>query len=265
MQRILLIRHGECDMNLHLAEKVGGRSNSSPLTLLGRKQSAALGCALQSALNRYNTPATSLMYFSSTAVRAIDTARAVMSGLGLEMGFPVSIIPPSNSKDETLNGTYSLAPGVLHVTEELLEIDMGDWEGALRSTCYTAETLALIADDCLNFAAPGGESQKQVEQRVMRFLREVVLPVTPVGGVSLVFGHGLAFKTVLRHIFDSDARMTRKIQLQNTGIIDIGYVDEKLRDSAELQPGWHVLRVNDTSHFRFIDDDQISNYRDETR
>ena len=43
MKRILLARHGECDMNLHLHTTIGGQSNASPLTSLGVQQAEDLG------------------------------------------------------------------------------------------------------------------------------------------------------------------------------------------------------------------------------
>lgn len=47
MKRILLARHGECDMNLHLKHRIGGQSNASPLTQLGRDQAEDLAAHLQ--------------------------------------------------------------------------------------------------------------------------------------------------------------------------------------------------------------------------
>ncbi len=47
MKRILLARHGECEMNLHLKHRIGGQSNASPLTQLGRDQADDLARHLQ--------------------------------------------------------------------------------------------------------------------------------------------------------------------------------------------------------------------------
>eukprot|EP00959_Pyramimonas_sp_CCMP1952_P436669 9143676-Pyramimonas_sp.AAC.1 len=49
LRRILFVRHGECEMNLtvtdkvRLSESVGGRSNPSPLTQKGVEQAVFLG------------------------------------------------------------------------------------------------------------------------------------------------------------------------------------------------------------------------------
>jgi broad specificity phosphatase PhoE len=41
-------------------------------------------------------------------------------------------------------------------------------EGRPRQECYTPEVLAQIQADNWDFAAPGGESQKQLEDRMVR-------------------------------------------------------------------------------------------------
>jgi broad specificity phosphatase PhoE len=224
MQRVLLIRHGECAMNLELDARIGGQSNGSPLTALGEAQAAALGARL--AAEGVAAPPC----FVSTAVRAVDTARIAMEALGLE------------------------AASALVADAALLEQDAGEWEGALRSECYTAAVLAEIAADTRAFAAPGGESQAEVEERAFAFLKAAVLPAARIGGPpALVFGHGMAIKCLLRRVLDSDARMTRKIALANASITELGFVPggagaAGAGGTAAAQPGWHVLRVNDCAH-----------------
>lgn len=44
MLRILLVRHGECHMNLEVDKFIGGRTNHSPLTPLGVAQVARWAC-----------------------------------------------------------------------------------------------------------------------------------------------------------------------------------------------------------------------------
>lgn len=50
----------------------------------------------------------------------------------------------------------------LTITEQLLELDMGEWEGGERSVCYSPANLEIITKDVWRFAPPGGESQQQV-------------------------------------------------------------------------------------------------------
>lgn len=105
MKRILLARHGECDMNLHLSTTIGGQSNSSPLTPLGLRQAEDLGAYLANLQRTANAPVVAAVH-ASTAVRARDTARVVMRALD---------IPEDR----------------LELSECLLELDQGQWEGAV--------------------------------------------------------------------------------------------------------------------------------------
>jgi broad specificity phosphatase PhoE len=213
-------------MNLELTDKIGGRSNGSPLTPLGEHQSKILGLHLRRALTAQGGKPTDLHYFSSTAVRALETARLTMEELGIE---------DINSH--------------LVTSDDLLEQHMGSWEGGNRADCYNEENMKKIKADTYNFAAPGGESQLQVEERMISFLNDTVLPVASPKRPVFVFGHGMAFKTVLRHVLNSDARMSRKIAIHNTAITEIGWVPRESA-SQSLQEGWHVLRVNDASHLQ---------------
>lgn len=52
-------------------------------------------------------------------------------------------------------------------------------EGKPRHECYTPEVLAAIQADGWNFAAPGGESQRQLEERVVSSCCSAVLTYVP--------------------------------------------------------------------------------------
>lgn len=86
MQRVLLVRHAQCLMNLHVDERIGGRTNHSPLTELGEAQAAALGAHLRAALAHAGVPPQRVRVYSSTAVRAVDTAKHVMAALEVGAG-----------------------------------------------------------------------------------------------------------------------------------------------------------------------------------
>ncbi|KAI8474396.1 MAG: histidine phosphatase superfamily [Monoraphidium minutum] len=218
MKRILFVRHGQSEINLRMAAVVGGQSNSSPLTPLGEQQAACLGRHLRRHLQPHASPA---LAASSTAVRARDTARLALA----------AVDPP-------------LPPGLeLEEDEALLELDQGEWEGAPRADCYTPAALASIAADPWRFAAPGGESQADLEARVAAYVETRLLPRLAVGGPpAVVFSHGLAIKCFLRGVLGSEAGMTWKIRLDNTGLVSLGWVE------AGPAAGWHLLRVNDTGH-----------------
>jgi broad specificity phosphatase PhoE len=219
--RIILVRHGECYMNLELKDKVGGRSNESPLTPQGEQQASELGRFLLKTLSKMEI--SKARFYSSTAVRASDTARIMMEHLG-------------RSFEDCVH------------SEHLLELDMGSFEGQPRSEIYTPEQLEIIRQDVINFRPPGGESQKDVEERMIAYLLDHIVGSNPeVPTLNFVISHGLAIKCVLRHILDSTPHMTRKIITHNTSMTEIVYTPEHLTSNRDLA-GWQLLRVNDCSH-----------------
>lgn len=62
----------------------------------------------------------------------------------------------------------------IHVADELQEQSQGDWEGRPRADIFTPEVRAAITSSQPDFCAPGGESQRQVEVRMRRFVDKVV-------------------------------------------------------------------------------------------
>lgn len=132
-------------------------------------------------------------------------------------------------------------------SEQLLELSQGTWEGQPRAQCYTvrapacmhaqlqlargepvqnrsAQHSCLCCDECMQpetraairanpwqFAAPGGESQRQLESRVAAVINERVLPALAYGGPpALVVSHRLAIKWCARAVA---ACMHRLMQL----------------------------------------------------
>lgn len=81
MLKVLLVRHAQCEMNLVVNERIGGRTNHSPLTSLGEQQARALGAHLRAVLQRDGIAPQLVQFHSSTAVRALDTARIVMEAV----------------------------------------------------------------------------------------------------------------------------------------------------------------------------------------
>ena len=209
-------------MNLELKDKVGGRATSSPLTNLGIEQATRLGSFLRDTLTEEEIKMA--RFYSSTAVRAADTVKIVMEHLG--RSFETDCIQ----------------------SEQLLELDMGEFAGQPRSLVYNEETLKIIHKDIINFRPPGGESQRDVEARMISYiLEQIAHGDTPT--VNFVSTHGLAIKCVLRHILDSSPTMTRKIITDNTSMTEIVYTPEHTTTNRD-HAGWQLLRVNDTSHLK---------------
>ena len=173
-------------------------------------------------------------WFASTAVRARETAaiagRALASAIASEG-----------------EGAVTLPCEAATLSSEIVELDMGDFAGRLRSDVYSADVRATIAANPWDFKPPNGESQHEVEVRVRSFVEREVLPVAVPGGPpTVVVAHGLAIKCFLRHVLGSDAAMTWKVRLDNCSITEVGFEE----DVTARDAGWHVLRVNDTAHLR---------------
>ena len=99
----------------------------------------------------------------------------------------------------------------------------GKWENTPRQDCYTPEVKEKIEENPWEFKAPGGESQRDVEERMVEYIetkiRELADKYKDKSSLSVaVFGHGLAFKCLLRNILNSASGKTWTIQLDNTSV-----------------------------------------------
>ncbi|KAG0626273.1 hypothetical protein M758_2G115700 [Ceratodon purpureus] len=141
---IHFIRHAESSMNAK-PELIGGRSPSATLTSLGQRQARALGVHLRSAGMEFD------VVYCSPLERAMQTAHAVCQELDIPR--------------ETVE-----------VTEAVQELSQGQWEGRNRSEIYTSALVPIVNSTQPDFRAPGGESQRQVEYRMIEFLNNVVIP-----------------------------------------------------------------------------------------
>jgi len=205
---LYLFRHAESEMNFRV-EEVGGRSNWARLTDVGIEQSVCLGKRIKEKGISFD------FVYASPAVRTMDTAKIVCK----ELDF----------REEKI------------ITSELIqEISQGEWEGKLRKNCYTPEVMIELDKQGWDFKAPGGESRKEVEDRVVKFLNEeIITKYKEDESCSIaVFSHGVAIKCLIRHILDFDQDMTYKVLLNNTSISQLSYTPR----------GWFVLRINDGAH-----------------
>lgn len=140
---VFLISHGECELNL-APDLVGGRCPAAALTPNGMRQARALAVFLKSQGVRFGA------VYSSPADRARSMA--------------VSVCKEVNFSEEQIQSSDALA-----------EISQGNWEGCLRSEIYTPEIQGLMDRFQPDFAAPSGESLRQVEFRMIQFLNGTVL------------------------------------------------------------------------------------------
>jgi len=209
MIELYLIRHAESIFNVNSAY-ISGRSNYAPLSKKGEFQSELLG-------NRFvNENLKFAKIYSSIAVRANKTAEISCK----KAGFLDEII----------------------LSDRIVELGQGDWEGEPRDEIYTEEILKKINSDRWNFKAPNGESQKEVEERMLFFIENEIVPKYSPGEKKAfaVFTHGFAIKCSLRGVIDFHPNKTYAVTIGNTSITKLEY-DSK---------GWHLFSLNDTNHLK---------------
>jgi broad specificity phosphatase PhoE len=206
---ISFFRHGQSKMNLN-PHIISGRSNQTPLSTKGEEEAVLLGKRIRDSGIVYKR------IYSSTAKRAIDTGIIAMQ----QSNYNIDKIVQS---------------------AELLELDQGDWEGKLREETYTTEIFEKIRSDNWNFAAPNGESQRDVEERMLGWINKNLVEKYEQNLTVGIFTHGFAIKCFLRGIMNSDPKMTYKIQIDNTSITRVNYSNQ----------GWKLLTVNDSSHLKY--------------
>jgi broad specificity phosphatase PhoE len=182
---LLLIRHGESEVNVHDPPMIGGRSTWCELTPRGIEQSRALGRWMR----EQQVPCDQVV--ASVAVRAQQTARHCLSEAGIALRR-------------------------LRTAPELEELSQGDWENHPRSVILTPETVRLIEETHWEFRPPGGESQADVHERAFRWLERELLRSE--GGHIWLFCHGVVIKVLLAGIFGLDRRTAWKIAIDNTSL-----------------------------------------------
>lgn len=194
--RILLVRHGESEVNAHGAHLVGGRSSWAELTERGKAQSRALGRRWIDELHDDH------VVVSSTAVRATQTARYALEAAGCRLTR-------------------------LRTSEALEELDQGAWTGRLRAEIYTPAQQAVIEQDHWTFSAPGGESQADVHQRASAYLlHSVVRP----GLTAWVVCHGVVITSLLAGWAGVDRQSAWRIRIANTAITELSFDGERFAE-----------------------------------
>ena len=195
-----LVRHGETEWNRTL--RIQGATDV-PLSDIGRAQAEAL--------------AERLSDVSFDAVYASDLSRA--------------------------SETARIAVGTrqeIQLCRELRELSYGRWEGLTSE-----EAEALDPDDYRgrfagrreDFAAPGGETSRELVERIQRFRDDVRARHSP-GETILIVAHGGSIRALAVCLLDLPLTRLWSFEIGNTGCSII-----------KTWPGIAVLeRWNDTSH-----------------
>jgi len=213
MIHIFFIRHAESlgNVNHHL---IGGQSNHLPLSERGIEQAHRLA-------RRFKTEGLHFdQVWSSTALRARHTAEIVCNQLPIQEGSPIQL------------------------SDQILEMSQGEWEGLLRSEIYTPERIQQVVENPLTFKPPGGESKLEVEQRMYDWLLGVLHQAEEEQMPKLaVFSHGLAIKCLLRKLLKADPNSFFRTQIHNTSLTCLKY------KAGE----WWLDRLNDYGHLAGMD------------
>ena len=208
MLDLYFIRHAESEGNLEYAQRVGGRSNHVPLSDKGRTQASLLGLRLS-----ITRPPDHI--WSSPALRCVQTA---------EIACRRAEIPLER---------------ILY-SDDLQELSQGEWEGKSREEMYTPEILAQINSNPWGFKAPGGESQREVEERMYGWIQQTygqsMLFEKEPDLKAAIFTHGMAIKCLTRKILNYPPNQTYHTVLYNTSITRFQYE----------QGIWRLVSFNDS-------------------
>lgn len=194
MTEVLFGRHGESPYNLENARLICGRNNDIPLTSTGEQQARLLGLYLRSI--DYTPDA----IYSSGAVRTDMTARIAAESAGLDQ--PITI------------------------DERLQEVSQGPYEGQVRTSVYSPETIMAHNLDSVHGKLPGSESLFEGYVRMSNFVKDAYYRYPD--GQLLIFSHGLAIRALTgiarghtkRQILDT---VTPNVSLTSLSVTDSGF------------------------------------------
>jgi broad specificity phosphatase PhoE len=199
MARLLLLRHGQIKANRQ------GRwhgSTDSALTWRGRRQARRTARFLAA------QPGPIVGIYSSPLQRCRDTAAAAAQRLGI----PVA------------------------VHDHLREYAIGEWEDLpFRQLAEEHRFIELTTGDH-DFAPPGGESLRQVADRIVPAIMEIHEQHGDDGQVLLV-GHGAALAVALGVLLENDPASWTNFQFANCGLTEL-----------VLSPAPYVNFFNSTRH-----------------
>jgi probable phosphoglycerate mutase len=162
MPVLYLVRHGETDFNVE--GRLQGRYETN-LNARGRQQAGECAGILRDMFVRDGRRPDDCAYVSSPLRRARETMEIVRAALSLD-------------------------PGSYSVDDRLMEISYGEWEGFTLAEIQARDpdVLARRDRDKWDFVPPGGESYRQVAERVGAWYASVTRDTVVVahGGVARV-------------------------------------------------------------------------------
>ncbi len=194
---LTLVRHGETSANL---SGVWHGSIDAPLNDRGREQALRVARFLQGRHSDWSA------LYTSPLLRAHDTARAIGLPLGLEP----------------------------RVERALVEYHLGSWEGKSYRELHDTHRLWDEMRRDPDFAPHGGESPRQVTERLTSALRRI--GAQHPGERVIVVTHGGALSMALAAILDGDYTRWRRV-MSNCAVSELVF-----------EPAPELLSFNQTDH-----------------
>ncbi len=199
----MLVRHGETEYNR--ADVFRGRVDL-PLNERGREQAEAAAHYLEGESFE--------AFYSSPLARSMQTARAIAARHGAEV----------------------------EALDFFLDVDYGEWSGKSVDEIREAwpEEFAAWSDDPEKAVFPGGESVREVRERLRRGLEWLS---SRHAGKVLVVGHKLINRLVICIVLDLPTRGIWRVE-QSNGAINVITRGER---------GWVLRHMNDVAHLRGLE------------
>ncbi len=160
---ILFLRHGESFFNAHKKHLFGGRSNQTRSTPTGRNQSTDAGKRL------FEAGIIPTHVHSSPAVRTIESIGNALTAMDSD--------------------------AEVFVDPDLQELSRGEWEGLPRKDYLTPEVIEEMKRLGLDFKTPGGESVRELGERIAAWVDRTISMEPDEPEFHLVSAHGLATRS----------------------------------------------------------------------
>ena len=199
---LFLIRHGENEWTERGA--LAGRTPSVSLNEKGKEQAQQIAERLK------DQPITAV--YSSPLLRCLETAQPLAAALDLSV---------------------SVEPGVL-------EVDYGEWRGGELKELSKRPEWRLVQVFPGGFRFPGGETLREVQNRVITTLERIRTEHT--GEVIAVFAHGDVLRTSLAYYLGTPLDLFQRIQISTASISLVAF----------HRFGPSILAMNDSGGFPVI-------------
>ena len=126
----------------------------------------------------------------------------------------------------------------LRVLDDLIEIDLGDWQGLHMDEISRRwpELWQQWRTDPSEVVIPNGESLTEVTERAIPAFHRIVKINR--GKPAIIVAHEVIVKVIVAHVLGAPNSIYRRFEISNTSLTVIQFIDNKPR----------LIGLNDTSH-----------------